>query len=407
MLPQLYPPRSHRILPVYVAGVLPHPPIDPKLDLFHAEDRSGRGTQRIMSTARSHRPARTVLDGPLDVVLETVCHALPTALITARGGSLQQLHHLPACALETTFGFESRLSDPRPACDFFLTATPGTRFAKYLVKRGARDDATPPELALGWYLTEVGRPGSFLSRWFSGAILEYDVVEAPANRPAPMGVFLEAHWRNDNAHPLVQSTRRREKLGNPGVMTAAMAAAVGQEESPDLRMAVETLFAALPEGAGCSHVGAFPMRDSSALRIVFSMAMRESAQFLERVGWRGSLDSLARLSRDLDPLLPRIGLACDLNAAGLSPRVGLELYRGRGWTETPPASWLVLLDYLGERGLVTPEKAQALRTWPNREMLFGSRGAMRLLSGVNHLKLTFDGPAMQAKVYIGARLFAA
>ena len=359
--------------------------------------------------ARPHRAASTALDGSLDVVLRAVCHALPSAVLSREGTAdlLSHVSHLPACALETTFGFESRLSDANPACDFFLTAEPGTRFGRYLVERGARDDAAPPETALGWYLTEVGRPGGFLSRWLSNAILECDVVEAHAHRPAPMGVFLEAHGRDDDAHPLVHGTRRREKLGNPGVMTAAMAAAVGRGESPRERVAVEALFAALPEGAGCSHVGAFPLREPRALRVVFSMAMRESAGFLDRVGWCGDRDRLVRLSDNLDPLLPRIGLACDVDASGLRPRVGFELYRGLGWTDTPTTRWQVLLDYLGERGLVTPEKARAVRLWRNRETLFGEQGVATLISGVNHLKLVLDGAAVQAKAYVGARLVLA
>ena len=349
------------------------------------------------------------LDGPLEFVLGAVCQSLPTAVLSGGGQAklLKHMHHLPASALETTFGFEIPLADPRPSCDFFLLAVPGTRFGRYLVERRALSNATQPEEALAWYLSEVGRSGSFLSRWFSNAILEFDVMEAHMRRPAPMGVFLEAHWRDDNAHPLVHATRRREKLGNPGLMTAAMSSAVGREESPAERMAVEALFAALPEGAGCSHVGAFPMREPRALRVVFSMAMRESAPFLQRVGWKGNFDSLARLSDDLDPLLSRIGLACDVNEQGLRSKVGFELYRGLGWAETPPAKWHVLLDYLGERDLATAEKIRAIRLWRNREMLFGEHEAMTLLSGVNHFKLILDGPAVQAKAYIGARLLAA
>lgn len=360
-----------------------------------------------MNTAPPHRPGRTALDGPLDGVLQSVCHSVATAVLSERGTAqlLQRLRHLPAFALETMFGLESRLSDPSPACDFFLWAVPGTRFGRYLVNRGARDDATPPEAALGWYLKEIGRSGGFLSRWLSHAIVEFDVMDAPMHGPVPMGVFLEAHRDDDDAHPLVHGTRRREKLGNPGVMTAAMAAAVGREESPALRMAMEALFAALPEDAGCSHVGAFPMREPAAMRVVFSMAMRQCAGFLSDVGWRGNLDSLSRLSDDLDPLLPRVGLACDLNASGLRLGIGLELYRGLGWGETPAARWPVLLDYLAKRGLATPQKARAFKRWRNRETLFGEAGeAMTLWWGINHIKLMLDGPALRAKAYVGARL---
>ena len=91
----------------------------------------------------------------------------------------------------------------------------------------------------------------------------------------------------------------------------------------------------------------------------------------------------------------------------MRPTVGFELYRGLGWTETPTASWHVLLEYLGERDLVKPEKARAFRLWRNREVLFGKHVTMTLLSGVNHFKLSFDGPAVQAKAYIGARLIVA
>ena len=359
------------------------------------------------SGARPYRRAHPTIEGRIEAVLEAVCRALPSAVLSGAGDLLKHVQHLPACALETAFGFESRLNDPRPVCDFFLMAVPGTRFGQYLVDRAATENASPPEAALGWYLTEVARPGSFLSRWFSDAILECDVVDAPVHRAAPMGVFLEAHREDDDAHPLVHGTRRREKLGNPGVMTAAMAFAVGWKECPEMRMAVEQLFAVLPEGAGCSHVGAFPLRDPRALRVVFSMAMGESAHFLDRVGWRGDLDSLAGLSDDLDPLLPRIGLSLDVSASGLLPRVGLELYRGLGWVETPTSSWHVLLDYLQERGLATQDKAQAIRFWRKREMLFGERGAMTLYSGINHFKLILDGAGMQAKAYIGARLVGA
>lgn len=348
-------------------------------------------------------------DGPLEVVLEAVCDSMPNAVLSREGTAelLRHVGHLPACTLDTTFGFESLLADARAACDFFLTAAPGTRLGRYFIERGARDDATRAEAGLGWYLTEVGRPGSFLSRWLSEAILECDVVESPGQGPATMGVFLEAHHRVAEAHPLIHRTRRLEKLGNPGVMTAAMSAAVGREESTAERLAVEALFAALPLGAGCSHVGAFPSRDRRALRVVFSMALGESAAFLARAGWCGDLDSVNRMSKDLDPLVYRIGLSCDLTTSGLSPRVGFELFRERSWLETPASEWHGLLDYLGERDLATPEKARALLRWRKRQMLFGERGVAELFSGVNHLKLILDGSAAQAKAYIGTRLVPA
>ena len=113
------------------------------------------------------RPERTrpdaALDGRLDVVLEAVCRALPSTVLSERGAEdlLRHMRHLPACALETTFGFESRLSDP-PArlATFSWVAAPGTRFGRYLVERG-RPGTMPRHRRPHWAgtLRRSGRPG--------------------------------------------------------------------------------------------------------------------------------------------------------------------------------------------------------------------------------------------------------
>ena len=97
------------------------------------------------------------------------------------------------------------------------------------------------------------------------------------------------------------------------------------------------------------------MREPRALRVIFSMALREAAGFLRRAGWRGDLDLVARLSGDLDALLPRIGLACDLDASGAAPEDRLRAV-SRTWlaADARRAGWHALLDYLGERHLATP-----------------------------------------------------
>lgn len=338
--------------------------------------------------------------------LSAVCAALPDSVISGDGVTrlLDRVAHLPESALNATFGFESRLLDDQPVCDFFLAVEPDSDLARYFIELGKRENASEFDAGFSWYLREVERSDSFLGRWLSSAILECDVLHSNTTGPEPMGVFIEAHRHPSDAHHLVQRTRKLEKLGNPGVMTAALCGAIGREENANVRQYTELLFANLPENSGCSHVGAFPSRDSVAVRIVFSMDMSQAVDFLRRVHWEGELSRLERIFGDISGFVHRIGLSCDVLPDGLSSRVGFELFQRRNWLGTPIHEWRPMFDYFLKTGLANPSKVRAFKTWPTKQLLFGKNGTFQLRTGINHLKLVMQDASSEVKAYVGARL---
>ena len=118
---------------------------------------------------------------------------------------------------------------------------------------------------------------------------------------------------------------------------------------------------------------------------------------LERLGWRGSTQAALDLLEGVRNYLPTFRLAVDVAAAGLSARVGFELFtapgrdgeeRGESWLATSRADWRPVTDAMIERGWCLPTKARGLLDWCSLERLY-DRGGMRLLyKGINHVKLT-------------------
>lgn len=93
---------------------------------------------------------------PLEVAMETIASCIPDEILSGDGleSLLVRTRNLPVSALD----------DFRTCCDPTVSVFPEGRFAQYLIERGRRESATPAEAGLGWYLSEVGRPESFLMK---------------------------------------------------------------------------------------------------------------------------------------------------------------------------------------------------------------------------------------------------
>lgn len=339
-------------------------------------------------------------------VMRSVCASLPAVLISGEGINrvVERVAHLPVSVLDNTIGFECRLADDRPTCDFFISANPVSSFAQYLIETGKQESASTLDQSLGWFMEEIGRRDSFLARWLRSIIVEYDVVEPTKSPPNSVGIFIESHSKSEDVHPQSRPNLSIERLGNPGVMTSALCAAVGREENPSVREGTEALFAALPANSGCSHVGAFPSRSATSTRIVFSMAIGQAIEFLQRAQWQGDVDGLRSMFSDLDGMVYRIGLACDVMPEGLSSRMGFELFLKRDWKTVPVTDWHPLLDYFHDLDLAISTKIKYLKTLPRRQYLYGDNEIFQFLSGINHLKLVVEDSNFEVKAYLGAML---
>ena len=63
------------------------------------------------------------------------------------------------------------------------------------------------------------------------------------------------------------------------------------------------------------------------------------------------------------------------------------------------------MERLEARKWCLPTKARGLLDFPGLDHLYDERGVFILYRGINHVKLTIAGDAVQAKAYVGLRLF--
>lgn len=348
---------------------------------------------------------------PMDRMLSAVLEIVPDAILSGpgHGRALRWASQLPAFALESTFGFESRLDEDAARCDLFLSVQPRSRFSRHLIASGTsgtHSRATPSARGLGEVLADMAEPDGFLSRWFRTVILEYDLAASRAPETEPPGVFLEPH--GSFLDPRADSTpSARGVTCGPRIMTSAICRAVGRATDPAEFRAMERVHRALPRTATTEHVGALPGRDRRAVRVVVAMPKTEVIPFLERVEWTGSMVHVERALRWLDRLrgaAETATLACDVSAQGVSTRLAFELFVRDRWHRGRPRFWAPMVGHFVENGWCTRAKATGLLSWPEGDYLLAETGVYRLLTGINHLKLVLHGDGIATKAYMGAFL---
>ncbi len=145
----------------------------------------------------------------------------------------------------------------------------------------------------------------------------------------------------------------------------------------------------LPATGSTLHFACLGARGAGARRWVNAMEPGDVEGFLRRLQWRGDAARVGQLARKWGVAAPHVSVHLD-SADGVRERVGLEIfYPG------PPMldrRWTPLMDDLRTLCLSTPERLDALRTWPGAH-----HGLTRLLD----MKVVFEpeGP-VEAKAYL-------
>ena len=346
-----------------------------------------------LSTSGARRAPGTVL-------AEVLRPLIPRALLDGPGWDrlLSCAAELPDAGLGTLLGCEFRLGEDTPAADLFVVVRPGSPITRHFIRRG---EAAPPgseAAALARYLVLIGQADSALHGCIAGTMLEYDLAETPAGRRPEPGVFLKVRLAeepgpHDRAQPLP---------------IAALAGAVGWADDGEVRRSVARVLAALPPGGRVAHIGAFPNRAPRAVRLVVQgVGHDEIAGVLERLDRRGSVRAVTEVLADLGEVLPRVWLSVDVAAAGLLPRLGLELHAGSWnnardkWLTTGRSDWRPVVERLVLRGWCLAAKAQGLMEWCALDKMYDRRGVFLVYKGLNHLKLTVTDAGVDAKAYAG------
>ena len=349
----------------------------------------------------SRRGASAPECAPATALAEVLRPLVPRALLDGPGWDrwMACAAELPDAGLAMPLGCEFRLGEETPAADLFVAVGPGSPLAQHFIRGGEAAHPGSEAAALARYLVEIGQADSALHGCIAGTMLEYDLAETPAGRrPAP-GVFLKVRLAEDS-----EPDDRPQSLP-----IATLAGAVGWTDDEEAGRWVARALATFPPGARVAHVGTLPGRSPRAVRLVIQGIGRdEIVGVLERLGRRESIRPATEILAELGEVLPRFRLSIDVAAAGLLPRLGLELYQagswssGRdGWLITGRSDWRPVVERLARRGWCLAAKARGLTKWCALDRIYDRRGVFLVYKGLNHVKLTVTDAGVDAKAYAG------
>ena len=349
-------------------------------------DAGGSETQAVVSTEDAASAFGAILDALSRVVSPALIDGAGWEHLRAAVGGLP-------VDPGSGFGFELRLGEPAAGTDFYIALPRGSALADHYIRRGGCAAPGSAAAALRGHLAAIdaGAP------WAEVLGVEFDVSSGSPG--APPGLF--ARLRSDSAET--------GAAGFPSAETVAewIAGAVGLRLAAGEREALERVFDELAAGGGAVDcVGIMPGRPERAFKVNSrSMEPAQVAPALEKLRWRGA-DRRGRgllvLVREAVPLAPARGRR--RRRGSFAARRPRTVPGGAGVVEPPGVGdWEPFLARLCEDGLCLPEKMAGLLAWPGREIVFGGRQTIGVLTGLAHFKVSFEkrggGAAIEAKTY--------
>lgn len=316
-------------------------------------------------------------------------------------GATQRGHLLDLCRqfpfdISSDFGFESRLSTPEAACDFFLLIRKSTEGARLIAGESAVStlseslQAQPVWQRLAVLIGRWNDPGSSLHRLIHSFWLEFDYGLDGYN-PVPNLFFqLEEDPTGSGGFWRLKTTLDR-----------VYRILFGQVFPRDLAAAVRRCVEALPPDAILFQTGLMIPRPDEAVRLVISrLKPHDLPGFLKAAGWPGEppVPSDTYLSQFLYAFF-------DLTIGKeILPSLGTELLFRFGQQPQWDPAWNQVLGMLESDGLLLNEKRDALVGF------CGKKSITRIFpttyyNGINHLKIV-TGPGKQPswKGYFGTMI---
>ena len=321
----------------------------------------------------------------------------PPALLS--GAGLERLlavaERLPLCVIDKPFGFEFALCNEAADSDFCVIPAPGSSLAAHYVRAGAAAPPGSAAAALGACLARNARdPASFLAGRDGGIILEYDVPADRREEPPSPGIFFVPGGASVDA--------ARKLLGDPAETVAALWAAAGLRADPAELRRVERVYEVFSDAGLVVQAGVLPGRPRRAVRlVVHRVDTAELPGLLDRLRWPGSAAAALSVTAATNDLtLPGAVLSLDVSAIGVSPRLGLELFRPTQRFSIDRKGWRPLIERLTDREWCLPAKAEGLRAWPRTERMLGRHGVYRVYQYINHVKAAVEHGRIVAKAYV-------
>ena len=315
-------------------------------------------------------------------ILDALSREISPALIDAAGWRRLRdtVRGLPVDA-GTGFGFELRLGKAAANADMFVMLPRKGALADHFIRHGEWAGEFGNRLAT----IDSGLPRSGI------LAVEYDLAAGP--RGGPPGLFV----------------RIQPDPAGTGAEAAAewLAGAVGWRlEEGERRALARTFDGMSAAGVAVDCLGVMPGRPARAYKVNSrSMAPGRALAVLERLGWKGPAGAVAAFLSAFEGSFRSLRIAVSVTAGGILPRIGLETFQGEPGSLGHPGAgpWGPFLARLCERGLCLPEKLDGLTAWPGRDLVFCGRKTFGLLTGIAHIKVSFEarngGTAVEAKAY--------
>ncbi|MBW4428468.1 MAG: hypothetical protein KME50_29585 [Nostoc desertorum CM1-VF14] len=241
---------------------------------------------------------------------------------------------------------------------------------------------------------------SFLHQRIKSIWLEFDVDGPPLHVPVPC-IFFTLNQTVNQTDELIEMVSRL--LNHP----------ISSRFESNLRLSIDSL----PSKACIRYIGAMLSRSDQSVRLVIdNIAPKQLPDYLVKIGWTHSINTLQTLISNLENCVDSIGLNCDVGETVL-PTIGLECHLECKSPKYEPR-WQLFLDYLVDIGLCTPAKRNAIlawsgfcqkasqpEIWPQNlawgNTFLGTRAFSTFTRNISHIKIVYQPDiSIEAKVYL-------
>ncbi len=302
---------------------------------------------------------------------------------------------------------ECRLGDNNPNVDFSVLAKasdgsrdilaglsstnvlPNVIFTNYVWNR-IRD------FCLHWH-----EPDSLLAKNIDHIWLEFDVDQQPQNIPLPSFFFNLKYYPKFSKYQAFQEPTK--------TIATALSLLLEDSLTPQIKQNLAICCDSLPIESRFLYIGAMLSRPLNAVRVnIIGIPEEELENYLTKIGWTYPIKKLKELIKVISNFVDIIVLNFDIGNT-IFPKVGIECELLKKSPHLEPR-WQLLLDYLVQTGLCTPEKRDAFLSWhghsyeesyPEVWSSNVNRELSILFRRLNHIKIVYDPNSYpEAKGYL-------
>ena len=353
---------------------------------------------------------RIVMRFSLAHTLNTLAPYLPPALVSPRVLShvRDNARWLPAVLTDRIY-LETRLGRGEAAVDLIFDAST-TGYEVLAGRNPVISFPTPLSRSDAWTRIQdlyraFSDASTLLGTYGSKIWLEFDIETRPKALPTP-GVFVGLKPLNKlglDAQDSVGKTSLYTRFTHD-VLKHLRAEPLPRRVQDQLHLCC----AALPESAELSYAGFMLPRPHQAIRLCITrLPVGAMFDYLGDIGWPGAEKGFRKALAGLVETETMTLLHVDVWDA-VKPRTGMEFFFARPAQRVGRFKEGGFLDQLVAMQLCTPEKRDALLTWPGSTALPFPHvfWPTRLRRRVNHVKLTWTPDAVTAKAYLFALIDA-